>query len=120
MHNAQGHCLSCGKDISFKRSDAKYCSDRCRMRFQRQQKKIELLKELVTICSQIPHHTAKNNDGELMLKLNEAIKSNLEMVAISELLELSIAKIEHLITKKRKKLNAFNVVNSLRRLLNSK
>lgn len=53
-------CLQCGQSIVHKRSDAKYCSDRCRMRYRRKQKSKELVAKLIQLCSQIPNHLVQN------------------------------------------------------------
>jgi predicted nucleic acid-binding Zn ribbon protein len=118
MNKDGNQCISCGKDIAFKRSDAKYCTDRCRMRFQRKKKKIELIEMLFNLCSQIPRHTLKSKSGVFLLKPHKPIKSNQEMVSIPDLLKLSVAKLEHLIAEKKKEVNMFNLVDGISKLLN--
>jgi predicted nucleic acid-binding Zn ribbon protein len=60
MKSQTNHCcFSCGADISHKRSDAKYCSGRCRMRCRRRQQKLEIIGKLAETFNALPHHDAQ-------------------------------------------------------------
>ena len=118
MNNAQNVCIECGKDITFKRNDAKYCSDRCRMQFQRSIKKMDLLWELHELCSTKPQDTYTNEEGELFIKLPRAFKRSQNMVNITDLKSLSNDKIRRLIEEKRKKINSQKVIDGIIGLIN--
>jgi hypothetical protein len=118
MNSAQNVCIECGKDITFKRSDAKYCSDRCRMQFQRSIEKMNLLWELYEICTSNPQDTKTKEDGELYIKLPSAYRRSQEMVNIKDLKNMSIDKIRTLIKEKRKEINNQKVIDGIIGLLN--
>lgn len=118
MNNAQKVCIECGKDITFKRSDAKYCSDRCRMQFQRSIKKVDLLWKLHELCSSKAQDTYTNEKGELFIKLPRAFKRSQEMVNITDLKNLSNDKIRSLIQEKRKEITSQTVIDGIIGLIN--
>lgn len=111
LNNTNHNCLSCGVDISHKRSDAIYCSDRCRMRYQRKQKKVKIIEQLADLFNRIPNHTALCTAEGYQLQYWEATKGNWEILAYSDLLAMSIADLESLKSKKQVLLMSTTVIN---------
>lgn len=114
MNNACPKCITCGQSTASKRSDAKYCSDRCRMRYKRKLKKIRLIQNLYDLCTQIPDHVVKYSEGEMLQMPYEADKSKQQLLGIEELHSLSLAKIESLLHLKQKEINMHRLVNQFR------
>lgn len=100
-NNSEHCCLSCGVDISNKRIDAKYCSDRCRMRYRRAQKNNKLLTELIKLFTQLPNHTVQQTDSGFYLQSYNAISGKTENWGASELKSMSNPRLQDLIKKKR-------------------
>jgi len=100
-NNTEHCCLSCGKDISDKRIDAKYCSDRCRMRYRRGQKKDKLIEELVSLFTQIPNHSVQRTDQWLLLQWYDATSDKTKFRSRSDLKRKSITHLKALIKEKR-------------------
>lgn len=114
MNNAASKCLACGQSTASKRSDTKYCSDRCRMRYKRKLKKIRLIQDLQNLCTQIPNHTVICRDGiKLQLSYN-AKKGDVQLYSKDELQQLSVAKIESFLRLKQKEVNIYTMVNQFR------
>ena len=118
MNSAFKQCITCSKDITFKRSDAKYCSSRCRMQHRREKQKKELIQELFNTCSLLPDHTFKNDKDEFFIKSCKCIKGNQEFLSISDLLKLSNQKIEHCIAEKRREAGINTVIKGLSSIMN--
>ncbi|GEM_PF-1409735 len=100
-NNSEHCCLSCGIDISDKRIDAKYCSDRCRMRYRRAQKNSKLVNELIDLFTQIPNHSVHNTGEGVCLQSYDAINGKTENWWGSELRSMSNQRLKDLIKKKR-------------------
>ncbi|NGP89692.1 DUF2116 family Zn-ribbon domain-containing protein [Fodinibius halophilus] len=112
-NNSEHCCLSCGIDISNKRIDAKYCSDRCRMRYRRDQKNSKLLNELIDLFTQLPNHSVQQTDSELYLQSYNALSRKTENWHISELKSMSNQRLKDLIKKKRWLLAGEGLTNML-------
>ncbi|MFH5885319.1 DUF2116 family Zn-ribbon domain-containing protein [Halalkalibaculum sp. DA3122] len=94
-------CIECGKDIAYKRSDAKYCSDRCRMRYRRTQKKEKIIGELVELFIEMPNHSVQNTDNGLYLIGVNAFTRTPQKWDLSDLQNMSNKRLNEL--KKGKK-----------------
>lgn len=100
-NNSEHCCLSCGIDISDKRIDAKYCSDRCRMRYRRAQKNSKLLNELIDLFTQLPNHSVQQTDSGIYLQSYNASSRKTENWRGSELKSMSNQQLKDLVKKKR-------------------
>jgi len=100
-NNSEHCCLSCGVDISDKRIDAKYCSDRCRMRYRRAQKNRKLVNELIDLFTQLPNHSVQQTDNRFYLQSYDAINGKTENWWVSELKSMSNQQLKDLIKKKK-------------------
>ena len=107
------NCIECGKDIATKRKDAKYCGDRCRMRYQRQQKKLQVLTKLFNICSQIPNHAFKSTDGQSSIRIWNAKSKKTEIYTLKELNSLNIQQIEELLAWKKREVKALEIMQPI-------
>lgn len=112
-NNTQSSCIECEKDIANKRNDAKYCSDRCRMRYRRKQKKMRLIAKLYTVCTSIPNHAFKSNDGETSIRIWNATDNQSEIYTLKNLYSLNFQQIEELIELKKRETYVYNIVNPL-------
>lgn len=100
-NNSEHCCLSCGIDISDKRIDAKYCSDRCRMRYRRVQKNSKLLNELIDLFTRLPNHSVQKTDNGFYLQSYNALNGKTENWWDSELKSMSNPRLKDLVSKKR-------------------
>jgi predicted nucleic acid-binding Zn ribbon protein len=117
MINANKHnCLSCGADLANKRSDAKYCSARCRMRYRRERQKIELIQKLAGIFGSLLNHAAQCTDHGYFLTCRDATSGNIEEWTTSDLKNMSIGELKRLIKQK----NWLLVGNGLRQLFSNR
>jgi len=107
----QTTCIECGNNIATKRNDAKYCGDRCRMRYKRQQKKIVLIAELYNLCAQIPNHVFKNERTVSSVMLFDAKKHNYEILDVNKLYSLNISQIEALIERKKHEIKVHSLAS---------
>jgi len=112
-NNSEHCCLSCGIDISDKRIDAKYCSDRCRMRYRRTQDKKQLIEELVDLFRKTPNHSVQFTDQAFYLQEWNAIKRKPKKWHLSDLKSMSIQQLEDLIKGKEWQLAGENLANLL-------
>ena len=110
-NNSEHCCLSCGVDISDKRIDAKYCSDRCRMRYRRAQKNSKLVNELIDLFTQLPNHSVQKTDDGFYLQSYNASSGKTENLWISELKRMSNQRLKDLIDKKKTRLASDAVGN---------
>lgn len=110
-NNTEQCCLSCGTDITNKRKDAKYCSDRCRMRYRRKQIHDQLVEELIRIFTQLPNHSVQRIHGALLLAAPDATGVNHKTWGGKDLETMSNDTLRALIKKKKVLLNAENVKN---------
>jgi len=100
-NNSERCCLSCGTDITHKRSDAKYCSDRCRMRYRRNKKHRELLEELIKLFRQLPNHSVQQTEHWLSLLSYNETSGNTEILYGPDLKSMTIKELTALIKKKK-------------------
>lgn len=105
--------MSCGTDISHKRIDAKYCSDRCRMRYRRDQTKKKLIEQLVEIFHQIPNHSVQFTENGFYLESWDAIKRTPQKCHLSDLKNMSNQQLKDLINGKKWRLAGENLANLL-------
>lgn len=112
-NNTQSSCIECEKDIANKRIDAKYCSDRCRMRYGRKQKKLRLITNLYKACTNIPNHAFKSDDGETSIRIWNAMNKQTEIYTLKRLYSLNFQQIEALIDLKKREINMYNLLNPL-------
>ncbi len=110
-NNQHRNCLECEKDIATKRKDAKYCGDRCRMRYKRRQEKTVLIHELCKLCAQIPNHMLKNDSDLLTLKLFNATKKEHEFFSLKTLFSMNFKEIQELINRKESELKIYSMIN---------
>lgn len=101
--------MNCSLDISEKRSDAKYCSDRCRMRYRRKQAKHELIEELFNIFGRLPNHAAQCTSDDVILTEGGANSRNFKILRYEDLQNLSVARLKSL----KKKKNSLALADSL-------
>ncbi len=111
----QRTCLQCGQNIAHKRSDAKYCSDRCRMRYRRAQKTKELVAKLVQLCSQIPNHLVQNA-GEVtaIVILNEK-DGKYQRIDVKTLKSLPDEELKRMIKWKKGEVRAYEISNAVKK-----
>lgn len=110
-NNTEQCCLSCGTDITNKRNDAKYCSDRCRMRYRRNVIKGNLIEELIQIFIQLPNHYAHRTQGSLLLGATDATGGNHQTWGGKDLKNMSISRLKAFIKEKKVLLQAEKVKN---------
>ena len=108
-------CLQCGQSIAHKRSDAKYCSDRCRMRYRRTQKSKELIAKLLQLCSQIPNHVVQNA-GEIteIIILNEKTGKH-QNFDVKTLKRLPNEELKRMIKLKKGEVQAYKITNTVKK-----
>jgi DNA-directed RNA polymerase subunit RPC12/RpoP len=94
-------CLSCGADISGKRSDAKYCSARCWMRYRQEQQKMELIQKLADLFTSLPNHSVQFTGSGFYLLYWDALSGKTIKWNISDLQSMSNRKLKSLIKQKR-------------------
>ena len=111
MNKNHRNCIECGKDIATKRKDAKYCSDRCRMRYKRKNKKTLLIYELSELCAQIPNHMLKNDSDLWTLKVFNATKKEHENFSLKVLFSMNPEEIQALIKRKKAELKIQSIIN---------
>lgn len=105
-NNSEHCCLSCGTDISNKRKDAKYCSDRCRMRYQRDQKRNSLIEDLAEVFTQLPNHSVQCIDDWMLLQFYDATSGKTQIWSRTDLKTKSIGHLERLVKDKKWLLSA--------------
>lgn len=104
-------CLQCGQSIAHKRSDAKYCSDRCRMQYRRNQKTEQLLAELIQLCSQIPNHTEQSTGEVVRIIIRNEKTGTYETIDVEMLKKLPDKELKHMIERKKQEVKAHHIAN---------
>lgn len=104
-------CLQCGQNIAHKRSDAKYCDDRCRMRYRRNQKTRELLAELVQLCSQIPNHLVQSAGEVTAIVIRNEKSGKHQRINVEMLKKLSDEELKRMIKWKKREIKAHQVAD---------
>jgi len=94
-------CQMCGKDISNKRIDAKYCDNRCRMRYNRYKEKESVIHDIIDICTRIPHNAEQTPDRSWKMRFKDLKTGEVEYLTSSELALLSKNRIDQLLKQKR-------------------
>lgn len=107
----QPTCLQCGQSIENKRSDAKYCSDRCRMRYRRAKKSNELFTQLIQLCSQIPNHVVQSEGSVLGVVIHNAKKGKHQTIDRNTLKNLPNEELKRLIKRKKVEVDAYKLTN---------
>lgn len=82
-------CQMCDKDISHKRIDAKYCDNRCRMRYNRYKEKESVIHDIIDICNRIPHNTEQMPNGMTKLRVKDYKTGNVSYFTVNELVTFS-------------------------------
>lgn len=114
----QPTCLQCGQNIADKRSDAKYCSDRCRMRYRRNQKSKELLANLVQLCSQIPNHLVQSEGEVTAIVIWDEKNGKHQKFDKQMLISLPDEELIRLIKCKKREIRAYQIASVTKKWLN--
>ncbi len=89
LNYPEQRCKMCGKDISHKRIDAKYCDNRCRMRYNRYKEKRNIIQDIINICTRIPHNTEQTPDRITKLRVKDYKTGNVKYFTVNELATFS-------------------------------
>jgi len=89
-------CQMCGKDISHKRIDAKYCDNRCRMRYNRYKEKENVIHDILDICTRIPHNTEQIPNGMTKLRVKDYKTGNVRYFTVNELATFSHSRLKQI------------------------
>ncbi|MDR8394453.1 hypothetical protein NC796_25125 [Aliifodinibius sp. S!AR15-10] len=108
----QRTCQHCGTDIEHKRTDAKYCSNRCRMRFRRWKKKAKLIGKLIKYCSKIPNHVLQEGNRITAVVIKNANSGKHHEISAEELKNMSNEELKKFIKWKRAEAYAYQFVNN--------
>ncbi|HKK47351.1 MAG TPA: hypothetical protein VJ964_17615 [Balneolaceae bacterium] len=105
----QRTCLQCGQSIAHKRSDAKYCSDRCRMRYRRSEKTRQLVTELTQLCSEIPNHTEQRSGIYTAIVIRNVASGNYQKIGVPQLLKTPEEDLKRMIKWKKGEVWAYKL-----------
>lgn len=101
-NKAEQTCMECGETLSSKRIDAKYCDDRCRMRYQRYKVRQKLVRELAELCLKVPNHIRKNEAGSVELTMYDKKVGAYQTYDQHTLMRLSMVDLRRFVIQKQK------------------
>lgn len=110
-------CYQCGQNIAHKRSDAKFCSARCRMRFNRAQKKKNLVYELIELCREIPNHVVQTAGEVIAIVILNEKDGKYQRINIKTLKRLPDEELKRMVRWKKGEIKAYAITNAVKKLV---